>query len=367
MAAWKRRGGLEKFHDRILAGMRERGYSDEYFERIFEQIKGFGDYGFPESHAASFARLAWASCWLKRYHPAAFTCALLNSQPMGFYQPSQLIQDAQRHGVRALPVDVTVSDWDCALELLEPPPTMKPLGERGSYALRLGLRQIKGIPEALARRIVAARNTAPFRNIADLVERARINAGERAVLANAGALSSLSGHRHRARWDSAGAELPLPVLAGAAPREAEVALRPPSLREDVLTDYATLGLSLTLHPLALIRPALARRRVVPARKTIDAANHGRRLRCAGLVTVRQHPGTAKGVTFVTIEDETGSVNVVVWRALAERQHRVLVEAAVMGVDGKFEAHEGVYHLIAERLHDYSTLLPEFAFASRDFH
>jgi len=358
MAAWKRRGGLEKFHDRIRDGMRERGYSDEYFERIFEQIKGFGDYGFPESHAASFARLAWASCWLKCYHPAAFTCALLNSQPMGFYQPSQLIQDAQRHGVRVLPVDVMVSDWDCALEEIRQPQ---------AAALRLGLRQIKGISEVLARRIVAARNAASFRGVADLVERARINAGERACLANAGALNKLSGHRHRARWDSAGAELPLPVLAGAAPREADVALRPPSLREDVMTDYATLGLSLTLHPLALIRPALARRRVVPARTTTDAANHGRHLRCAGLVTVRQHPGTAKGVTFVTLEDETGSVNVVVWRALAERQHRVLIESALMCVEGKLEAHDGVHHLIANRLHDYSKLLPEFAFTSRDFH
>jgi error-prone DNA polymerase len=429
MAAWKRRGGLEKFHDRILDGMRERGYSDEYFERIFEQIKGFGDYGFPESHAASFARLAWASCWLKCYHPAAFTYALLNSQPMGFYQPSQLIQDAQRHGVRVLPVDVMVSDWDCALEEIRQPqaasrkasppsglggedwvrgkrpaapkvqdqtpsseymrssrfesseaatptvspspqpspPMLKPLGERESFVLRLGLRQIKGISEVLARRIVAAREIASFRDVADLVERARINAGERACLANAGALNKLSGHRHRARWDSAGAELPLPVLAGAAPREADVALRPPSLREDVMTDYATLGLSLTLHPLALIRPALARRRVVPARATTDAANRGRRLRCAGLVTVRQHPGTAKGVTFVTLEDETGSVNVVVWRALAERQHRVLIESALMCVEGKLEAHDGVHHLIADRLHDYSGLLPEFAFTSRDFH
>jgi error-prone DNA polymerase len=229
------------------------------------------------------------------------------------------------------------------------------------------LRQIKGISEVLAGRIVAARNAAPFRDVADLVERARINAGERACLANAGALNKLSGHRHRARWDSAGAELPLPVLAGAAPREANVALRPPSLREDVMTDYATLGLSLTLHPLALIRPALTRRRVVPARTTTDAANHGRHLRCAGLVTVRQHPGTAKGVTFVTLEDETGSVNVVVWRALAERQHRVLIESALMCVEGKLEAHDGVHHLIADRLHDYSSLLPEFAFTSRDFH
>jgi error-prone DNA polymerase len=358
MAAWKRRGGLEKFHDRIRDGMLERGYDMDYFERIFEQIKGFGDYGFPESHAASFALLAWASSWLKYYHPAAFTCALLNSQPMGFYQASQLIQDAQRHGVRVLPADVTVSNWDCALEKEVSVP---------EYALRLGLRQIKGLALACAERIVAARTARAFDNVADLTERAQLNTGERACLANAGALRTLSGHRYRARWESAGAEIPLPVLAGAAPRETDVALRRPSVREDVFTDYATQGLSLTLHPLALIRPQLTRRRVVPARTLVHIKNHGRRLRGAGLVTVRQHPGTAKGVTFVTLEDETGQINVVVWQALAERQHRVLLESSVMAVDGKFEAHDGVYHLIADRLYDYSALLMDFSFASRDFH
>jgi len=352
MAAWRRRGGLEHFEQRIFSGMDRNGYDREFAQQIFEQIQGFGEYGFPESHATSFALLAWASSWLKHYHPAAFTCALLNSQPMGFYQPSQLIQDAQRHGVRVLPADAMISGWDCTLE---------------SGALRLGLRQIKGFAQAAADRIVAARALMPFRHVADLTERARLNAGERALLANAGALRTLSGHRYRARWDSAGAELPLPVLAGSTSREAQVALRAPALREDVMTDYATQGLSLTLHPLALIRPALARRRVVPARVTTHVENHGRRLRCAGLVTVRQHPGTAKGVTFVTLEDETGIVNVVVWQRLAEKQHRVLVESAVMAVDGKLEAVDGVHHLIADRLHDYSALLPEFAFSSRDFH
>ena len=248
----------------------------------------------------------------------------------------------------------------------------KPLGERErrsapQFALRLGLRLIRGLPEATAQRIVAARTAAPFRDAADLTARARLNAGERACLADAGALRSLSGHRHRARWDIAGTEQPLPVLADATIDEEQIRLRPPSLREDVMNDYATLGLSLTLHPLALIRPALVRRRVIPARATIDVANHGRRMRCAGLVTVRQHPGTAKGVTFVTLEDETGHVNVVVWQSLAEKQHRVLLESAVMGVDGTLEAVDGVYHLIANRLHDYSALLPELAFASRDFH
>ena len=358
MAAWKRKGGLEPFHDKIRNGMLANGYDEEYFERIFEQIKGFGEYGFPESHSASFAHLAYASSWLKCHHPAAFTCALLNSQPMGFYQPSQLIQDAQRHGVRVLPADVTMSNWDCALERDS---------RSDACALRLGLRQVSGLSENLALRLAAARSEKPFDDVADMTRRAHVNVGERARLADAGALRSLSGHRHRARWDSAGAELPLPVLADACVREEKVALRPPSLREDVMTDYATQGLSLTLHPLALIRPALARRRVVPARVTTDAANQGRRLRCAGLVTVRQHPGTAKGVTFVTLEDETGHVNVVVWRAVAEKQHRVLLESSVMCVEGTLQASEGVHHLIADRLYDYSALLPELSFASRDFH
>ena len=372
MAAWKRRGGLGHFRDRIRAGMLDRGYDEAYFERIFRQIQGFGEYGFPESHAASFAQLAWTSSWLKHHHPTAFTAALLNAQPMGFYQPSQLVQDAQRHGARILPVDVTASTWDCTLEPAPLPtgpasPPGPPGCEKDPVALRLGMREIRGLSQELATRIVAARGEAPFRDVADLACRARVTGSERARLADAGALQSLSGHRHRARWDSAGAELPVPVLAAATIREEAVALRPPLLREDVMADYATLGLSLRQHPLALLRDELDRRRVSPASAAADAANRGRALRCAGLVTVRQHPGTAKGVTFVTLEDETGQVNVVVWRALAQKQHRVLLEAAVMAVDGVLEASDGVHHLIAKRLHDFSALLPEFSFASRDFH
>jgi error-prone DNA polymerase len=364
MAAWKRRGGLGHFHDRIRDGMIERGYEEAYFERIFQQIQGFGEYGFPESHAASFALLAWASSWLKCHHPAAFTCALLNSQPMGFYQPSQLIQDARAHGVRVLPVDVAASEWDCTLV---PLPAAAVVHGMDPIALRLGFRQVRGMSEGLAARLVAARRQRAFADVDDMTRRAAVTAAERARLADAGALQSLSGHRYRARWDSAGAEIPLPVLAAAALQEQAVELREPSVREDVLTDYATLGLSLDGHPLALVRAELSRRRVSPARITLDAVNRGRSLRCAGLETVRQHPGTAKGVTFVTLEDETGIVNVVVWRALAERQHRVLLEATVMAVDGVLEASDGVHHLIARRLHDYSMLLPELAFASRDFH
>jgi error-prone DNA polymerase len=358
MAAWKRKGGLEKFYDRIRDGMLSRGYEESYFERIFEQIKGFGDYGFPESHAASFGLLSYVSSWLKCHHPAAFTCALLNSQPMGFYQPSQLIQDAQKHGVVVRPVDATISTWDCALE---------PTAINDKPELRLGLRLLKGMSKDLAQRLVDARNERPIADVADMTRRAHVTAKERACLADAGALRSLSEHRHRARWESAGAELPLPILANSSIDEQSIMIRPPSLREDVMNDYARLGLSLTMHPLALIRPELKRRRVIAARATSDTKNNGRRMRCAGLVTVRQHPGTAKGVIFVTLEDETGQVNVVVWKTLAQEQHRVLLESSVMAVDGTLQASDGVFHLIAERLHDYSGLLPKIRFESRDFH
>ncbi|MEP7042508.1 MAG: error-prone DNA polymerase [Dokdonella sp.] len=368
MAAWKRKGGLEPFHDLIKAGMRRNGYSDEYFERIFEQIKGFGEYGFPESHSASFAHLAYASSWLKHYHPAAFTCALLNAQPMGFYQPSQLIQDARNHRVHVLPADVCFSDWNCTLEWLGEKPPLAVDGRPASpLGLRLGLRQIGGLSQELGERLAVTRRQMPFRDVAELTRRVHLKAAERARLADAGALQTLSGHRHRARWDSAGAELPAPLLAAAAIREQPVVLRTPSLQQDVMADYATQGLSLKGHPLALMRAQLDQRHVVPAFLVGEEQRNGLRLRCAGLVTVRQHPGTAKGVTFVTLEDETGFVNIVVWRALAEAQHRVLLEAVVMGVDGVLQVSEGVRHVIAKRLHDYSGLLPEFSFASRDFH
>jgi len=369
MAAWGRGGDLEPFREKIQRGMKKNGYDDDYFERIFEQIKGFGEYGFPESHSASFAILAWASSWLKCFHPAAFACALLNSQPMGFYQPSQLIQDARREGVHVLPSDVCASDWDCTLEWLPGKPPLTPDGKPASpLALRLGLRLVRGISEGLAQRIVVARTAHPLRDVADLVAHARVDARERARLADADALRSLSGHRHRARWDSAGAELPAPLLADARTREARVELPAPSMQEDLLADYATQGLSLKGHPLALLRSELQKRRVVPAFLVAESKRHDKPLRCAGLVTVRQHPGTAKGVTFVTLEDETGSINVVVWRALAEKQHRVLLEAAIMAVDGVLQVSEdGVRHVIAKRLHDYTALLPEVAFESRDFH
>jgi error-prone DNA polymerase len=358
MAAWKRKGGLEPFHDEIREGMLARGYDEAYFERIFEQIKGFGDYGFPESHSASFAHLAYASAWLKCHYPAAFTCALLNSLPMGFYAPAQLVKDAQRHGVRVRAVDVATSIWTCTLE--------HDSESNGGHALRLGFSRIDGFAQAAAERIEAKRGERPFDNVADLVRRAGLDARDRARLADADALRGLSGHRHRARWDMAGQAREAGVFADAAPLEQAVDLPVPSLRSDVIGDYASQGFSLRRHPLALVRPALDAQRMLRARDVHGAA-HGRTVRCTGLVTVRQRPGTAKGVTFVTIEDETGFINIVVWRAVAERQRRILLETVVLGVEGTLQSNQGVTHVIARRLFNHDALLPEFASQSRDFH
>ncbi|NID03609.1 error-prone DNA polymerase [Luteibacter jiangsuensis] len=356
MAAWKRRGGLEKFDGKIRQNMAKNGYSPEFIQQIIDQIKGFGSYGFPESHAAGFALIAYASSYLKCHHPEIFTCALLNSQPMGFYAPAQLVADARRHGVQVRPPDVTASHWDCTLEPIE--------GHPGKHALRLGLRLVTGLSAGLGERIVAARATAPFRDLADLSRRAGLTRFERERLADAGALRVLSGHRHRARWESSGIERSLPLIDAVA--ETRPALRPPTLAENVFADYATHGLSLTSHPLRLIRKNLLARR---ARRASDLQNerNGTWLRHAGLVTVRQRPQTASGITFVTLEDETGQINVIVRPKVAEACRHALLDAVLLAVDGQWQAIDGVCHLVAHRLHDFSALLPELGSVSRDFH
>ncbi len=357
MAAWKRRGGLDRHRDTLLRGMAENGYSAEFAERIFEQIHGFGDYGFPESHAASFALLTYVSAWIKCHEPAAFSCALLNSLPMGFYLPPQLVADARRGGIDVRPVDVRYSDWDCTLEALD--------DANAQPALRLGLRMITGLRQDAAERLVAARAQAPFRDLDDLVHRADLDRGSLAKLAEAAALRGLAGHRHRARWHSAGAQKQLPLFAGTASGEARIAIPPPSAYEDTRADYASLGLTLGAHPLALLRKQLRARRYRRAQELKDLPN-GRFARYAGLVILRQRPQTASGVTFMTLEDETGMVNVVVWRALAERDRRAFLESQLMAVEGRMEAADGTRHLIATRLHNLSPLLANLATASRDF-
>ncbi|MEW9905752.1 error-prone DNA polymerase [Pseudomonas putida] len=357
MAAWKRHGGLEPHRERLINGMLKNRYERAFAERIFEQIKGFGSYGFPESHAASFALLCYASSWLKCHEPAIFTCALINSWPMGFYSPDQLLQEARRQGIEVRPVDVCHSEWDCTLE---------PHGE-GALAIRLGLRQIRGFSEADARRLEQARARRSWRDIEDLCLRAELDSRARARLADAGALRALARDRHQARWQVAAVQAQLPLFAQveAAP-EVAVVLPVPSVAEDVFADYATLGTTLGPHPLALLRRSL---RALGCRSSAELAGveHGDSIAVAGVVVGRQRPQTASGVTFVTLEDEHGMVNVVVWRDLAERQRRALVGSQLLKVSGRLEQEKGVRHLIARRLEDISPMLQGLDVRSRDFH
>ncbi|MGE3104364.1 MAG: error-prone DNA polymerase [Lysobacterales bacterium] len=361
MAAWKRHGGLEPFRQRIVEGMRERGYDSGFAEQVFEQIKGFGSYGFPESHAASFALLAYASAWLKCHQPAAFACALLNSQPMGFYSPGQIIQDARRHGVQVLPPDVQHSDWDSRLVVIASAASVP----AAAAAIRLGLREIRGLRQAAAAGIVAARADGVFGDAQQLAERAGLDRFDLARLAEGGALATLSGHRHQARWQVQGVERGQGLLAGTVIRESAVVFAPPTTAADVMQDYAALGYTLGAHPLALLRPALAARGAACSPR-VRAARHGQPVRAVGLVSMRQRPATASGVTFITLEDEHGWLNVIVWAAVYERQRRIVRESRLLAVDGELQQAEGVTHLIAQRLHDWSALLDGLATRSRDF-
>ncbi|MHC8394583.1 error-prone DNA polymerase [Pseudomonas sp. LB3P93] len=356
MAAWKRHGGLEPHKDRLAAGMKKNGYTAEFAAQIFEQIKGFGSYGFPESHAASFALLTYASCWLKCHEPAAFACALINSWPMGFYSPDQILQDARRHHLQIRPVDVRASDWDCSLEPIT----------GAQPAIRMGLRMIKGFREDDARSIEAARAKGIFVDIADLGERARLDARAQEQLADAGALRGLAGDRHRARWEVAGVHKQLGLFAGLPSQEEPAIYLPkPTVGEDLLADYNSVGTTLGPHPLALLRGELKARRCRSSKELMEV-EHGRPVSVAGLVTGRQRPGTASGVTFVTLEDEFGNINVIVWRDLADRQRQVLVGSQLLKVDGRWEKEGEVRHLIAGRLSDLSPLLDGISVRSRDF-
>jgi len=374
MAAWRRKGGLEKFEERLIVGMAKRGYGESFARQIYQQILGFGEYGFPESHSASFSLLVYVSSWLKRYHPAAFTGALLNSLPMGFYAPAQLVADARRHGVVVLPPDVAVSGWDCHLEPrpgsdLNPTPilgsdlNLTPQWGAGGSALRLGLRMVSGLSEAGAQRIEAAR---PFDDVADLARRAALDRRDLAALADADALASLAGHRHAAVWDVAGVEKLPEVLADGGFDEAAPALDAPTEGEDVVADYRRIGLTLRRHPVALLRGQLAKRRLKTAAEVLHTP-HGRLARTAGIVIGRQRPDTTSGVVFVTLEDETGVTNVIVWRDLSDRQRRELLGSRLMAVYGTVEREGDVVHLIAGRLVDLTPLLGSLQTKSRDFH
>ena len=363
MAAWKRKGGVGKFYERIVSGMTERGYTLEFAQGIFKQIEGFGEYGFPESHAASFALLVYVSCWLKCHYPAAFLAALLNAQPLGFYSPAQLVQDAQRHDVKVLPVDVMHSDWDAQL-----------LREN---SVRLGLRMVLGLSHAGAHRLIAARSEHLFESTEDLAMRCALDAGDMKALAAADALSGLSGHRRQQVWEASALKLQPAVVRGTrsllrdAPIHEEfLELAAAGEGEEVSWDYNTVGLSLRSHPLALLRAQLDAKLLTHAQ--LQQLGHGRLVRTCGLVTMRQQPQTAKGTMFVTLEDETGSTNVIVWKRLretSEEQRQALLHARLLIVHGRWE-HDSqgqVRHLIAGYLRDVTPLLGSLMTTSRDFH
>jgi error-prone DNA polymerase len=335
--------------------MRAKGYSEEFANRIFQQILGFGDYGFPQSHSASFALLAYVSAWLKHYEPAAFCCALLNSQPMGFYAPQQLVRSARDHGVEVRRIDVNDSDWESTLER----------GASGAV-VRLGMRLVKGLASEAAARVCAARAAARFTSVQDLAERARLNAKDLGVLASAGALETLASNRHRARWEVAGVTPPTQLLPQVRFAEALPILRRPTEGEDIAADYRHVGVSLGRHPLILLRNKLEAAGISTAREVADLAA-GARVRSAGLVITRQRPSAASGVTFVTLEDETGYLNLVIWERLAQRDRRALLGAKLLGVVGVVQKESGVLHVIAEELVDHSELLGALVTRSRDFH
>ncbi|MBU7442831.1 error-prone DNA polymerase [Paraburkholderia fungorum] len=441
MAAWRRSGNLTKHQKDLTDRMSARGYEKEFIDRICKQIEGFGEYGFPESHAASFALLVYLSAWLKRYEPAAFLAGLLNSQPLGFYSPSQLVQDARRHGVQVLPPDVTLSDWestfeqrghegqrisssetylrrqqgvlsaqqfrDLSLRRFTVARTIrraakqltarvfqasKTYGARGP-AVRIGMHLIKGLSQVAAERIMAARCDAPFTDVDDLTRRAALTRRDLEALAAANALVSIAGHRREAWW-AVTAQHAVPRLLRDAPiAETPLALPQATESREIVDDYASIGLTLNRHPLALLRERLARQRFRTAAE-LAVCRHGTVARACGIVTVRQRPGTANGTVFVSIEDETGSINVIVWPSLVEKQRKVLLGSSLLAVYGVLQRDDGVstggdstgnaadmnqagkakrkqkgevIHLVAHRLEDHSEWLGELATASRDFH
>jgi error-prone DNA polymerase len=382
MAAWKHTGHIEKFQSKLIEGMVDNGYDRPFSEAIFEQVKGFGDYGFPESHAASFALLVIVSSWLKCHEPACFLAAMLDSQPMGFYSASQLVQDARRHGVEVRPVDVTVSDLHSTLEARAPDAPRMPSGTDPRYAgflgrpdqpaVRLGLRQIVSLSKPGIDRLLKAREQSPFTSTEDLAVRADLDAKDMAALAGADALMRLSGHRRQQVWDATAQRRAPALLKGVPIHETPLQLPEASEGEEIVGDYASLNLTLRRHPLALLRPRMARFKLLSAQELGDVP-HGRLVRACGIVTMRQRPQTAKGTIFVSLEDETGIVNVIVWNDVVEAQREPLLKSKLLAVQGVWQRDTAsggqVRHLLAQRFKDLTPWLGRLADGrrSRDFH
>jgi error-prone DNA polymerase len=364
MGKWRKTGVIQQFHDKLMAGMKQRGLTEEFAQQVFRQISGFGEYGFPESHAASFAKLVYVSAWLKRYYPAAFCAAIINSLPMGFYAPAQLVADARKHDVNVLPVDVNHSHWDCTLE--------KGLTETGGEdprSLRLGFRVISGLRGSSAEAIESARQDGPFTSISEFTLRTRLGQAALAQLSKADAFGSLHQDRRAALWQALGQEKKpkdQPLFADLEAGDDETFALPTLAPQDQVTeDYRSIGLSLKAHPLSFHRQSLDELRVTTCAGLADKENN-RHMRVAGLVILRQRPSTAKGITFVTLEDETGTANLVVKQNIWQRYYKIARRSPAWIAHGKLEKKSGVIHLVVNRLEDMSGRLQELQIKSRDF-
>jgi error-prone DNA polymerase len=372
MASWGKNGNLLQFQDKLVQGMLTRGYSQDFAERLFEQMKGFGSYGFPESHAASFALLVYVSAWFKAHYPAAFYAAIINSQPMGFYTPSQLIQAAKRHNISILPIDVQHSEWDCSLHASAI--------NKKQLDIRLGLRLIKGLSFESAQRISIARQQRPFSQLNDLIKRCQLNQHERQALIRANATATITGNRHQSHWQNLAVDLHESSVAllnnryqnkpflGDNPNTLSdnIILSAPTEVQEIRADYCHTGLTLRRHPMLILRdkPLFTR-----CKRFIDlkTSSHKRFVSVAGIVTGRQRPGTATGVIFLTLEDETGNINVVVWKDRQDAYRQILLKSKLLLVKGVLEKSGDVLHVIAGQLMDCSDQLEGYLLPSRDFH
>jgi error-prone DNA polymerase len=362
MGAWRKTGVIDKFRKKLLDGMTERGLSPKFAEQVFNQIRGFGEYGFPESHAASFALLVYVSAWLKHYYPAAFAASLLNSQPMGFYAPAQLVQDARQHGVTVLPVDVNFSGWDSVLEIRN--------AECGSsaFALRLGFRLLTGFAQRHALAIEKARRSGPFRSVEDFTKRTRLGKSAVAKLAEADAFASCGADRRLALWDALAQEKApkeRTLFDDVELQEETPALPALSAEQQVFADYRAAGLSLKGHPLEFFREQLNQLGVAPIGE-LERLKHNRVVRVGGLVILRQRPSTAKGITFVTLEDETGAANLVVFHNIWRQFYRIVRASPAWIAQGRLEKEGRVIHVVLSRVEDLGEKLRELKIKSRDF-
>ena len=356
MGAWQRSGKMSVYREKLMSGMLANGYTPAFAEQIYKQIEGFGEYGFPESHSASFALLTYLSSWLKCHRPAAFIAGLINSQPMGFYQPSQLLEQAKRQGVKVLPVDVTVSDYDCTLEH----------DDTGKHAIRLGMRLVKGLRKEEAMNVVAARAVTPYTSVEDAAYRAGLKSRAAKALAQSGAFRTLSEHRNHAFWSALGIESLPGALAANAAQEPAPALPVPTEWEEVQRDYRQMGLSTGRHPMAVLRPKL-RASGISTRRELDRMRNGRTVRVGGLVTHLQHPQTANGVIFASLEDETGINNIIFWPGVFEAYRDRILQSNFMVVTGEVQSMESVVHVVAMAVEDYSHWVRTLPRKSRDFH